>query len=322
MRGSLSILRMLLLLAAAACLSPARAELTVLVGEPFGAFGTMMPNGHIAVYLNRVCADGPLHVRMCRAGEPAGVAVARLDAIGAVDWVASPIMPFLYATDDPHAVLATTDEASVLALREQYRAGHLEALLPAGAERTKANADWWEIAGAAYSRRLWGYRIATSRAQDEALVAMLNERANHHVYSVVHRNCADFAAEVVNFYYPGSVHRNHVADMGIMSPKQVAHCVYQYGEAHPEAGLQVIEVPQVAGSLRRSRPARGGAEGFLKTKRYLLTLCLVQPEVVVGLLAAYLEGGRWDMGRAAQVMSPESVAAAEYEGTTLAQAGR
>ncbi len=37
----------------------ARGALTVLVGEPFGSFGTMMPLGHTALYLDRVCADGP-----------------------------------------------------------------------------------------------------------------------------------------------------------------------------------------------------------------------------------------------------------------------
>ena len=292
----------------------------MLVGEPFGAFGTMMPNGHIAIYLDRVCADGPTHVRMCRAGEPAGVAIARLDAIGNVDWVATPILPFLYATDDPNTALIYTTSDNVLALREQYRAAHLEALLPDGAEFRKVNSDWWELAGAAYSRRLWGYQIDTSRAQDEALVAMLNARANHHVYSITSRNCADFAAEIVNFYYPNSVHRNHVADMGIMSPKQVARCVYQYGEQHPEADLKVIAVPQVPGALRRSRPARGGAEGFLKTKRYLLTLCVLQPEVVVGLLAAYLEGDRWKISREAQILTPQNFVAEGLTATTLAQA--
>ena len=302
-------------------LQTAHAALTVLVGEPFGSFGTMMPNGHIAIYLDRVCADGPLKLRMCNAGEPAGVAIARLDAIGKVDWVASPILPFLYATTDPLQILLSTTEDNVRTLREQYREITLEALLPDGAEDAKSNADWWEMAGAAYSRRLWGYQIATTRAQDEALVATLNARANTHVYAVRTRNCADFAAAIVNFYYPHTVHRNHLADLGIMSPKQVAHSVYEYGEHHPEAELKVVEVPQVPGTLRRSRPARGGAEGFLKTKRYLLTLCVLQPEVVVGLLAAYLDNGRWAMGRDAQVLTPGDILANEYPAASSAQAG-
>jgi hypothetical protein len=41
---------------------PMYAAFTVLVGEPFGRYGTMMPLGHTAIYLDRVCADGPFHV--------------------------------------------------------------------------------------------------------------------------------------------------------------------------------------------------------------------------------------------------------------------
>jgi hypothetical protein len=77
---------------------PMHAALTVLVGEPFGTYGTMMPVGHTAIYLDRVCADGPLHVRMCGAGEQPGVVLARYHAIGPYDWLAVPVMEFLYAT--------------------------------------------------------------------------------------------------------------------------------------------------------------------------------------------------------------------------------
>ena len=65
----------------------------------------MMPVGHTAIYLDRVCADGPLRLRMCQPGEPAGVAIARYHQIGDIDWVASPIMLFLYATDNADDVL-------------------------------------------------------------------------------------------------------------------------------------------------------------------------------------------------------------------------
>ena len=59
---------------------------------------TMMPLGHTAIYLDRVCADGPLKVRMCHAGEPQGVVLSRYYAIGKYDWLATPVMQFLYAT--------------------------------------------------------------------------------------------------------------------------------------------------------------------------------------------------------------------------------
>ena len=52
---------------------PMYAAFTVLVGEPFGRYGTMMPLGHTAIYLDRVCADGPLHVWMGQAASSRGL---------------------------------------------------------------------------------------------------------------------------------------------------------------------------------------------------------------------------------------------------------
>ena len=47
--------------------------------------------------------------------------------------------------------------------------------------------------------------------------------------------------------------------------------------SHPDADLAMIQIPQVPGTLRRSRPVWGGAEGGLKTKRYLAVLTVIQP---------------------------------------------
>jgi hypothetical protein len=158
----------------------------------------------------------------------------------------------------------------------------------------------------AYIRRFWGYEIATTREQDERFVASINSQPNHRHYGVIKANCANFAADVVNFYLPHTVRANHLSDLGILSPKQVARRVAVYGKSHPEVELRVIEVPQLPGSLRRSKPVRGGAEGFLKTKRYLAALLVIQPEVVVGLGVAYLDNGRWKLGRGAEVVGPSA----------------
>ena len=284
---------------------PARASLTVLVGEPFGNFGTMMPVGHTAVYLDRVCADGPLKLRMCRPGEQAGVAVARYHAIGQYDWIASPILEFLYAVEDPAQVPKYVTADQVWEMRQTYRRRYLSAIVPDGHEHDEFTGEWWETAGVAYNRRVWGYQIQTTEEQDERFVAMMNDRANHHLYHLRKTNCANFAADVVNFYFPGMVPRgDYIADFGLMTPKQVARCVGAYGSKHPEADLRVLEIPQVPGTLRRSRPVRGGAEAGLKTKRYLATLLVIQPEVPVALTFLYLQHGRWDISKGATVAKP------------------
>ena len=281
------------------------ASMTVLVGEPFGNFGTMMPVGHTAVYLDRVCADGPLKLKMCGVGDQPGVVVARYHRIGSLDWVASPVMEFLYAVERPEEVPAEVTADSVWAMRERYRERYMRAIVPDGKEKEKATDEWWETAGVAYNRKVWGYGIATSRAQDEEFVAYMNADANRHLYHLRKTNCADFAAEVVNFYFPGTVRADRIADFGLMTPKQVARSVAAYGATHAGADLRVIEVPQVPGTLRRSRPVRGAAESALKTKRYLGTLLAIQPEVPLALSGLYLWHGRWAIGRGAVAVEPE-----------------
>ena len=280
---------------------PARASVTAFVGEPFGRFGTMMPVGHTTIYLDRVCADGPLKLRMCRAGEPAGVAIARYDHLGEVDWIATPVLDFFYGSEEPGAALSFATPEAVQTLRTAYRHEALGGLFPDAVADLPKNNEWVETVGVAYDRRLWGYELATSEAQDEALVAELNGEANHHRYRLRHANCADFAAGVLNFYYPGMVRDARVADFGILSPKEVARRVAAYGTVHPEAGYRVVEVDQVPGTLRRSRPVRFGSEMFLTTKRYVFTLAVIQPEAVLVALGAWLGDGRWKIGRGAVV---------------------
>jgi hypothetical protein len=287
--------------------TPARAALTVLIGEPFGSFGTMMPVGHTAVYLDRVCADGPLKLRMCQPGEAPGVVIARYHRIGDIDWVASPVMQFLYATDRAQDVLPFATPQNVWDLRQAYRRRFLLAIVPDGNEKSKATDEWWETAGVAYNRRLFGYQVDTTREQDERFVALMNARPNHHLYHLRKTNCANFAADIVNLYFPGTVRGgDRIADFGLMTPKQVGRSLHAFGLAHPELHPRVIEIPQVPGTLRRSRPTRGAAEAGLKTKRYLFTLLAIQPEIPAGLAILYLDHGRWQVGRNAEVEPPST----------------
>jgi hypothetical protein len=288
-------------------LRPAYGEFTVLVGEPFGSFGEMMPTGHVSLYLDRVCADGPVRVRMCRPDEPQGVVIARLNAIGPLDWLASPVMEFLYGTNDPAKVLTYATARDLDDLQQIYRRRNLWEQFPDEVEHKKRYDEWGETVGAAYIRRLWGYSLETTPEQDEEFVAMLNAQANVHQYRLRDNNCADFVANAVNFFYPGAVKRSGSADLWMMSPKQVARGVWRYGESHPEAGLRVIEIPQIPGELPRSRPLRGATDMLLKTKKYLAVEIAIQPEAVLAMWMMYLHGGRWQIGRGSEVVTPEDM---------------
>jgi hypothetical protein len=235
------------------------------------------------------------------------VAIARYDLIGDYDWVASPIMEFLYGVDRPDEVPAYVTPKLAWELRQSYRHRYMQAFIPDGAEKAKRTREWWESAGVAINRRLWGYRVDTTPEQDLAFLAYINASANRHHYSINKANCDNFAVDVINFYYPGTVpkHGDRIADFGWMTPKYVARRLAAYGKAHPATNMKVIEVPQVPGSLRRSRPVRGAVESGLKTKRYLAALMVLQPELPPTLAVLYLIHGHWQIGQGAEEATPE-----------------
>lgn len=93
---------------------------TVVVGEPYGTIGTLLPVRHIAIYLDRVCADGLVRLRMCRPNERSGVVIERLNHLR-VDWVATPILEYLYGVDDPSTVMRYLVPSQVTERQENYR---------------------------------------------------------------------------------------------------------------------------------------------------------------------------------------------------------
>ena len=284
---------------------PAPASVTVFLSEPFGTFGAMVPVGHVGVYMDRVCADTPVHLRLCRPDEM-GVVLSRYHHVANIDWLAIPIMPFLYGVDRPEDVPQFMTLPREAEIREQYRLAHLRAIIPDGKNRAPARkGEWVETIGVTYDRRVWGYRIETTVEQDQRLIDALNSRPNRRAYRLRTANCANFAADIINILYPGLVRGNKIADFGLMTPKQVARSIVAYGEAHPEANLTTINIPQIPGTLRRSRPPWGVAESGLKSKRYLFTLLVIQPEVILSCGIVYLGNGRWDPRAGANEISPE-----------------
>src|ERR1700677_4857028 len=76
----------------------ARADAALLMEEPYGEFGAFNPTGHAAIYLNHICAESPTLLRPCRAGEP-GAVISRYHKIDGYDWLAIPLVPYLYAVE-------------------------------------------------------------------------------------------------------------------------------------------------------------------------------------------------------------------------------
>lgn len=279
----------------------ARPAVSLLLEEPYGTFGGMNPTGHAAVYLSHVCAASPVELRKCADGE-LGVVISRYDRVGGYDWIAIPLLPYLYAVDHPDEVPAAVSPEDVAALRDAWRRTHLEDLVPDEEDDTAPKGDWTQLVGSAYDRKIYAFGIETSEAQDDAFIRMLNSHTNKRRFNIFFRNCADFARHAIDFYYPRAVHRSLFADAGITTPKQAAHSLVAYSKKHPDLQFSTFVIPQVAGTVPRSSPVRGVLESLVKSKRYalpLVSVAAVYPLFTPSLAYAWLEGERFNPKRAA-----------------------
>jgi hypothetical protein len=291
-----------------------RADVALLLEEPYGDFGGFNPTGHAALYLPRVCAATPLILRRCFPGEN-GVVISRYYKISGYDWIAIPLTAYLYAVDDPAQIPEFADARRVNELRDDYRRRYLEALAPDRPNGDAPGGEWSLLVGEAYDRKIYGFQIATTEQQDDELIQILNQRANkrspHNLATfMLSRNCADFARDILNFYYPHSVHRNFVADLGITTPKQVAKSLVKYAHRHSELQVLGFVIPQIPGSRPHSHGADGVTEAVLKSKKYVVPLAILHPFITGGVAVLYLGEGRFNPSREVQrfPMSPEIAA--------------
>lgn len=307
-----------------AAVTPLFSEVALLVGEPFGKFGALNPTGHAAIYLSGVCAESPIKLRLCRPGDT-GVVISRYNRIAGYDWIAVPLVPYLYAVERPEDVPASADDLAVARLREGYRRSHLWTLVPSGPENDPASGDWTQLAGAAYDRTIYGFALETTPEDDARLVRYLNSKPNRKRFNLLYRNCADFARGILNFYYPRALRRSRIADAGITTPKHSAKTLVNYCRRRPGLRLSQFVIPQVPGG-RPSKKLRGVSESLVWSKKYVAPLLLFQPWVAATAAAAYLSKGRFDPARHCEtVCEPgtlESCISGSGTGTIAASADR
>ncbi|MGA9981712.1 MAG: hypothetical protein WBQ08_24055, partial [Candidatus Sulfotelmatobacter sp.] len=234
-----------------ACVPRAGASATLLLEEPYGHLGFFTATGHAAVYLSGVCADTPRVLRACTPGET-GIVISRYDGVGGYDWVAIPLIPYLYAVERPEDIPLFADARIVLQLRDRYRRQHLREVAPDAANGGIPGGNWYELVGSSYNRTIYGLEIETKPEQDAALIRTLNSSPNRSHFHLAWRNCADFAKDIINFYHPKALHRSVVADLGITTPKQIAERMIRFSERHPDLQFAKIVMPQIPGSMPRS----------------------------------------------------------------------
>lgn len=287
-----------------------RAQLALLLEEPYSYDGTFAGTGHAAVYLARVCAESPTRLRRCTPGEQ-GVVISRYHGVADRDWIAVPLIRYLYAVKNPEDIPLFVDAKLVGLLRQQY----LDTL-PLPQEKVPGTEGRYQLAGSAYDRTLYGFRIATREDQDDELIRFLNASPNVESYELVKRNCADFAKQIVNFYYPKAIHRSIIADLGVTTPKQAAKSLVHTSKHHPEMQLTTFVIPQVPG-LKRSKPVHGVLESLVLAKKYVTPVLLFHPFVVGTVEAAYWAGWRFNPAKDALIFDANSMNPAERLRTPL-----
>jgi len=285
----------------AAAPGQAHAQATLLLEEPYSYDGTFAGTGHAAVYLSRVCAETPTTLRRCGPGET-GVVVSRYHHVNGRDWLAVPLVPYLYAVNDAASIPLFADAKLVELLRHEY----LQNNMPEEAGDFGPKAPSNQLAGSAYDRTTYGFRIATRPEQDDELIRILNSAPNSEAYALFTRNCADFAKQIVNFYYPHAIHRSIIADLGVTTPKQAAKSLVHSAKHHPEMQLTTFVIPQVPG-LKPSKPVHGVIESVVLAKKYVTPVLLFHPFVIGTVETAYWAGWRFNPTKGALIYNASDI---------------
>ncbi len=276
--------------------------------EPYGFFGTVNPTGHTAIYFERICAETPLKLRRCQPGE-VGAVVSRYAGINGLDWIAIPLVPYLYSVESPELVPERANKDDVRRLRDRYHEQHLMGLGEHVHPGNFLHGGWTELVGVAYERRIYAFRFNTTEDQDDAFIAKMNDAENHSHFQLLFNNCSDFARVILNEYFPRTFKRSIFPDAGMTTPKQITYKLVRYAKKHPGEELQVFVIPQIPGYRRLSRANKSISESLITTG-YAVPIAVLNPYLAGGLFVDYLVRGRHHlMPKHPEVLGPTQLSA-------------
>ena len=302
-RAYLKLLACLFFVALCVCAPAAHADVAILLEEPYSLDGTLAGTGHSAVYLSNICAASSTKLRRCNPGEY-GIVLSRYHHLAGYDWIAVPTIAYLYAVDRPEDIPLFIDPKLAWFLRNQYRRQHFADIVPDPPSSNPDTRDWYQLVGSAFDRTLYGFQLPTTQEDDDRLIAKFNSGQNKQAYKLVSDNCADFVRDIVTFYYPDSVWRSKLGDLGIMTPKQAAKSFTQFSKRNPQLQLTRFFVPQVPGTVKRSKPVHGLVDGVFHAKKYFVPLAVFTPFVAGGVATVYYFGGGFDPAKGAAMWTP------------------
>jgi hypothetical protein len=313
---TLAVLFALLVLISQVCVR-GRAQAVLLLQDADGIAEALSPTGHDAIYFARICAANPTKLRRCAPGE-LGVVIGRYRGIAGYDWLAMPLIPYLYSVDDSSRVPTHVTREMVQELRVHYHDAHLTRLGPNVKEGSGVHRGWNQLVGAAYERRIYALRFDTTEEQDDTFIAKMNADANRSHFNILFRNCANFSGGVLDFYFPHQFGRRILPDAGIVTPRQVAYELQRYARRHPEIHLSVKEIPLVPGYHHTSRVGKSAAESMIVTG-YVIPIAVLSPYAAGAIVADDLIWGRYPLSlKNARVLGPETMASLASPSETIA----
>ncbi len=254
--------------------------------------------GHSLVYLSGVCAETPVRARLCGPGEQGSIVTTYPDFRESqpYSWNMVPVSLYLQGSLAPEDRILYTSQLVKNALQDHARAGFLAPVCGPGLCPPLQHTYWRDVVGATAVRDVWVFAVRSTRAEDEAAVAWLNNDANRNRYNSFTHNCADFTRSFVNAILPNSVHRDVLNDIGLMSPKAAVRSFSHWAAKHPELGLYGMHFAQQPGSLPRGGLARSGTEAAIHTKKYLIPAALIGDHELAGsFFVAYFFTGRFGL---------------------------
>lgn len=300
----------------------AHADVGLLLGESTGqGMSRWTSAGHSAVYLSRVCPDGPVRMRLCSPGEQGSVLSNYIDFSEdkPYEWNIVPLSVYLYGVEHANNRPIYASPELRAALQERYRQERLQEICPPG-PCTEGKANWRDTVAANFVRDVYMFEVTSSVEQDEAFIAKFNAFPNVDHYNGFTRNCADFARLVINTYFPGAARPDHINDFWMTSPKAISKSFTHYAVKRPELNFRVIRFTQIPGSYRRSSDARKGTEVAFTSKKWFFPMLLRSNELLL-FTGSYLATGRFNPEREMRRRPNEEVSAELIEAKQARAAG-
>jgi hypothetical protein len=295
-------LRRLIIIAAMLCIwvcsaAGTRADVGIVLNESLDtSVARVTGSGHSAVYLSRICPASPVRLRLCGPHEQGSV-MSNYTTLGEdepFEWNVVPLSIFVYGVEDPRnrPLFASWNIKS--ALETSYRETILRDYCEGRKCQTSHDAEWREMVGADSERTLYILIVSTTVEQDKALIDKFNNEPNVNHFNGMRRNCADFAKDVINSYFPHAAHRNAVNDFGMTSPKGVARSFANYAHKEPESNYYVMHFAQLPGTTKRSTECREGTEQLYRSKKLLVPMAFFAWHELPVAVGSYMLTGRFN----------------------------